>query len=158
MRKARFTEEQIIRILRAQEGGMATADVWRKHGISNATYYKWKAGFGGMDVSDARKLKQLEDENDRRNRASGDFHRDRSGNRLCNCADVLVARTIIAFDDLPDGQRDLHHRLIGGVEIVPILEAKRISPAFHCMKMRGHSRHVGAAADAGRNVPAAPAV
>jgi putative transposase len=65
MRKSRFTEEQIIVILRKQEGGMTTADVCRRHGISSATFFKWKARFGGMDVSDARKLKQLEDENNK---------------------------------------------------------------------------------------------
>jgi putative transposase len=63
MKRSRFTEEQIIGILREHEAGMKTADLCRKHGVSSATFFKWKAKFGGMDVSDARKLKALEDEN-----------------------------------------------------------------------------------------------
>ena len=63
MKASKFTEEQIIGILREQEAGAKTADVCRKHGISGATFYKWKAKFGGMDVSDARRLKALEEEN-----------------------------------------------------------------------------------------------
>lgn len=65
MRKSKFTEEQIISILAEQERGMATSEVCRRHGVSSATFYKWKAKYGGMDVSDARKLKTLETENTR---------------------------------------------------------------------------------------------
>ena len=63
MKRSRFSEEQIIGILKEQEAGMATADVCRKHGVSSATFYKWKARYGGLEVSDARRLKALEDEN-----------------------------------------------------------------------------------------------
>ncbi|MCL4163239.1 UNVERIFIED_CONTAM: hypothetical protein GTU68_020743 [Idotea baltica] len=63
MRSSRFSDEQIIGMIKEQEAGMRTAEVCRKHGISTASFYKYKAKFGGMEVSDARKLKALEDEN-----------------------------------------------------------------------------------------------
>lgn len=65
MKRSRFTEEQIIAILREHEAGAATSDVCRKHGISSATFYKWKAKYGGLDVSEAKRLRSLEDENRR---------------------------------------------------------------------------------------------
>jgi len=65
MRKSRFSEDQIIGILRAAESGLKVQDVVRKHGISEHTFYRWRAKYGGMDVSDAKKLRALEDENRR---------------------------------------------------------------------------------------------
>jgi putative transposase len=72
MKRSRFSEEQIIAVLREQEAGVATADVCRKHGISSATFYALKAKFGGMDVSEAKRLKSLEDENGKLNRLLAD--------------------------------------------------------------------------------------
>ena len=72
MRKSRFSEEQIIGMIREHEAGVKTADICRKYGISDATFYKYKAKFGGMTVSDARRLKTLEDENSKLKRLLAD--------------------------------------------------------------------------------------
>jgi putative transposase len=72
MKRSRFSDEQVIGILKEQEAGSATADVCRRHGISSATFYKWKAKFGGLEVSDARRLKALEEENVRLKRLLAD--------------------------------------------------------------------------------------
>ena len=76
MKTCRFTEEQIVRILKEQESGVRTADVCRRHGIAESTFYKWKAKYGGMDVSDARRLKTLEEENRRLKSLLADAHLD----------------------------------------------------------------------------------
>ena len=81
MKRSRFTEEQIIAVLGEHEAGAKTVDVCRKHGISGATFYKWKAKFGGMDVSDARRLKALEAENGKLKRLLADAMLDASALR-----------------------------------------------------------------------------
>lgn len=65
MKKSRYTEEQIIAILKQHEAGVKTADLCREHGISDATFYNWKAKYGGLDVSEAQRLRQMEEENRR---------------------------------------------------------------------------------------------
>lgn len=74
--KSRFSEEQIIGILKQQESGIPTAQVCREHGISAATFYKWKAKFGGMNVGEAQRLRQLEEENSKLKRLVADLSLD----------------------------------------------------------------------------------
>ena len=72
MKRTRFTDEQIIGILKEHQAGLGAKDLCRKHGVSDATVYKWKAKYGGMDVSEARRLKGLEGENARLKRLLAD--------------------------------------------------------------------------------------
>ncbi|NRA87856.1 MAG: transposase [Rhizobiales bacterium] len=76
MKKTQFNDEQIIRILQEQKSSIATADLCRKHVIGKSTFNKWKSKYGGMDVSDARRLKTLEDENRRLKNLFADAHWD----------------------------------------------------------------------------------
>jgi putative transposase len=87
MRKTRFSEEPIINILKGVESDQRVADACRAHGISEQTYLRWKAKYGGMDVNDARRLKELEDENRRLKAAVADFTLD---NRMLK--DVLAKK------------------------------------------------------------------
>ena len=76
MKRKRFTEEQIIRVLKEGEAGEKVADICRRHGISDATYYNWKAKYGGMTISDAKRLKALEEENSKLKRIVADLTLD----------------------------------------------------------------------------------
>ena len=79
MKRSRFTEEQIVAMLREQEGGVSTADLCRRHGVSSATFYKWKAKYGGLEGSDAKRLRALEDENAKLKRLLADAMLDKVG-------------------------------------------------------------------------------
>jgi len=76
MRKSKFSEHQIIAILKAVEGGRTVRDVCREHEISDATYYQWKSTYGGMQASDIKRLRELEDENRRLKKMSADLFRN----------------------------------------------------------------------------------
>jgi putative transposase len=76
MRKSRFTDAQILGMIKEQEAGLPTAELCRKHGLSPATFYKLKAKYGGMDLSDAKRLKQLEEENAKLKRLVADVMLD----------------------------------------------------------------------------------
>jgi putative transposase len=77
MKRSRYTEEQIIGILKQHEAGVKTADLCREHGISDATFYNWKSKYGGLDVSEVQRLRQMEDENRRLKQLVADLSLDR---------------------------------------------------------------------------------
>jgi len=85
MRKSRFSGEQIIGVLKEVESGLAVGEVCRKHGICDQTYYRWKALYGGLDVNEARRLRQLEDENRRLKQMAAD-----------QALDIHALRTVLA--------------------------------------------------------------
>lgn len=76
MKKSRFTDEQMISFIKQADSGLPVADLCRKHGFSNASFYKWRAKFGGMDVPDAKRLRELESENNKLKKLLAEAHLD----------------------------------------------------------------------------------
>jgi putative transposase len=102
MKRSRFSEEQIIGILKEHEAGVSVADLCRKHGVSDASIYKWKAKFGGMEVSEAKRLKTLADENTRLKRLLADAMLD-------NAALILAFGRRVGADGIHSGVTAANH-------------------------------------------------
>ena len=116
MKRLRFTEEQIIAVLREQEAGAKAPDLCRKHGISEATLYNWKAKYGGMDVSDAKRLRALEDENGKLKKLLAAIHRCRRGSSAPHCLmpPSYSSRRLPSSVTPPGRRREHHLRMLGG--------------------------------------------
>lgn len=115
MKKSRFTEDQIVGVLKAQEAGLAVAELCRKHGVSAATFYKWKAKYGGLEVSEARKLKALEEENAKLKRMVAEAMLDNVALKCSGANSVTSQRSWL------QGLR--HCRFIGLPSLLPRREA-----------------------------------
>src|SRR5215475_12956127 len=100
MKRSRFSEEQIIGILKEHQAGLSAAELCRKHGISDATFYKWRTKYGGMEVSDARKLKGLEEENRKLKKLLAE-----------SMLDVATLREMLAIYGPPPGRKGLEDSL-----------------------------------------------
>ena len=131
MKRSRFTEDQIIGILKEHEAGVAVADLCRKHGVSNASIYKWKAKYGGMDVSEARRLKALKDENAKLKKLLADTMLDNAALKDLLGKNVWSAPALQGF--LAAVERSLRKC------IRPLASGLRLQPGHD--EMRAHRSH-----------------